>query len=745
MKANEKGRSTAMSVYKPDIDINELFDMRERFIQSNDVNLGTRVLFQDFVQYFDLDRIFVGLKVFSEKDCVPIAEYLSDQTVNLFGDLVQVGGYAKYMNLIIGEHEQNYIKLADTNNYFTSDNYDELLPILSKLGYVQSDKGTPTECLLFCIKAEGSFSYMIMERYGEREKLFSAFERKVMADTYHMLRVRLLQETILERTDNELSMKNVILDNEQMAIYMVDQKEKTILYYNAIFKIITPSIYVGVKYDEIFAGNANLEENYQSELRPNAEILVNYILKTDAGDRVIYLIKKVVPLTLADGREVFVVYVKNTEDYIRQLEGIDLLTSAYSMKGLFSHYQNSIQGKSESDYMLCTFDVSKFKNINDTKGFHAGNTLLQKISTVLRGFIRTQELFCRMSGDQFAVLLQCNSNEEAIARMNGLFAKLEEMREESFSDVGIAYICGIVDVEKDVEINILMDRANIARKTAKGSHTNKIIFFDQSFEDRLSNEAKIESRISAAVENGEFTPYLQPKFNLKTMEICGAEALVRWITPTGMMFPDLFIPLFEKNGFITTLDFIVYKKVMEHIRSCLDKNIKVYPISLNVSRNHIHNKNFATQILALVDEYKIPLELLELEITESVFVEDREVLKFFVDNIKHIKIKVSIDDFGSAYSSLQVLKDIHIDILKIDKGFLDNIGTDTEFRKDELVLKNIIRLAKDLHCKVICEGVETEEQIEVLKGIGCELGQGYVFARPMPIQEYEEKFLRGGK
>ncbi|MFI3175564.1 MAG: EAL domain-containing protein [Bacillota bacterium] len=228
------------------------------------------------------------------------------------------------------------------------------------------------------------------------------------------------------------------------------------------------------------------------------------------------------------------------------------------------------------------------------------------------------------------------------------------------------------------------------------------------------------------------------------MEICGAEALVRWLTPTGMIFPDQFIPLFEKDGFIDTLDFIVYKQVMIHIRDCLDEGLPVYPISLNVSRNHIQNKNFVTQLMELINTYAVPIDLLELEVTESIFIEDRELLKYFIDNIKRPKLKVSIDDFGSAYSSLQLLKDVDIDILKIDKGFLNNIDFSNEhqYTKDEVVLTNIIRLARDLKCKVICEGIETEDQIELLKGIGCEYGQGFVFSRPIPIEEYKELFLK---
>ncbi|MFI3174464.1 MAG: bifunctional diguanylate cyclase/phosphodiesterase [Bacillota bacterium] len=723
-------------------DLRELYKIKRKFVKNENIDEAMGTFMQDIMKYFDFDRVFIGMKASAEKEYIPLVEHLRDAPSNFLGDVLDFAGFIRFTDVKVGENEKEYMKLVDHNNYILDTEYKKISPLLMKMGYVKSLEGVPKESLLFYIHEGESFSFTILERYGEREKLFSLAEREALSDAIDASEAKIKEHTLVERMHNESHMKNAMLKNENMPMCMVEQKSRKVIYYNEIYKQIVPVIHIGAVYDELFSGNEYLGKDYSSELVSNTEHLIRFKNKDVDDDAVIYFIKKVIALTLVDGTEAFMVYIKNTADYIRQLEGVDLLTSAYSEKGFSAHYENAIRNKKEDEYMLCTVDISKFKHINDSKGFSTGNKLLIKIAGVLRKFVRSQELFCRMNGDKFALLLQCNSNDEAKARINSLFDKLEAMRAENFLDVGIIYACGVVSVEKDIEMNLLLDKANVARQSAKGSHKNTISFFDVEMERKLSNEIKIESRIAQAVKDGEFTPYLQPKFNLQTMEICGAEALVRWITPAGMIFPDNFIPLFEKNGFITTLDFIVYKQVMKHIRSCLDRGIKVYPISVNVSRNHIRNKNFTKQIMALVEEYDVPIELLELEITESTFIEDREVLKFFVDNINHIRIKVSIDDFGSAYSSLQVLKDINMDILKIDKGFLDNIGSDREFTKDELVLKNIIFLAKDLNCKVICEGIETQNQIDILKKIGCELGQGYVFAKPMPIEEYEEKYLK---
>ncbi len=455
-----------------------------------------------------------------------------------------------------------------------------------------------------------------------------------------------------------------------------------------------------------------------------------------------YWIKKSVPLTLEGDVDAYLVYAKDAEDYIKQLEGIDVLTSTFSVQG-FSEYYNKTLKDDEKTYYVCTIDIDKFKYINYSLGFSIGNQVLKNISNILGEFLNLPEIYCRINGDKFAMILRCDTKEEVIDKIHDLFLKLDEMQIELFSEVKMKFTCGAKKIEPNYSINRLIDCANSARNSIKGQHKNTVTFFDKTVAEREKEELKIEQRISKAVEDDEFTLYLQPKFKLETNTICGAEALVRWQMEDGMVVPAKFIPLFEKDGFINTLDFIMYKKVMGHIRKCLDQGLTVYPISVNVSRSHIQNKNFIYQIMDLVREYDVPVELLELEVTESMFVEDRKILIDFIDNIKRLGITVSIDDFGTAYSSLQVLKDVDIDVLKIDKGFLDNIDSSSnrKFTKDEAVLKNIINLANDLNYKVICEGIETQEQIDLLLQVGCKYGQGFIFAKPMPVDKYEEKFL----
>ena len=246
-----------------------------------------------------------------------------------------------------------------------------------------------------------------------------------------------------------------------------------------------------------------------------------------------------------------------------------------------------------------------------------------------------------------------------------------------------------------------------------------------------------------ALKHEEFLVYLQPKFDLLSNKVCGAEALVRWKQKNGkMIYPDDFIPIFEKNGFIVNIDLYIYEKIFKKVKEWIDKGIDVVPISLNVSRAHTKNLDFIKKVLNLVDIYNIPVNTIEFELTESIFSTDLNYLNDFIQKIRKNGFKVSIDDFGSAYSSLNLLKEIEVDIIKLDKAFLSNVEDFKNSYKDKVIIESIIKMAKELNLKVVCEGIETEEQKELLKNMGCEVGQGYIFSKPISIYEFEEKFYK---
>lgn len=255
-------------------------------------------------------------------------------------------------------------------------------------------------------------------------------------------------------------------------------------------------------------------------------------------------------------------------------------------------------------------------------------------------------------------------------------------------------------------------------------------------EEKLLLETRIEEEMKRALIDSEFQVYYQPKIDLKTKKVVGAEALIRWIKPDGtMIFPDQFIPVFERNGFIEELDGYVLKEVSKFLMNRVKNKTSVFPISINQSRYLFSNPHYVDNIETIIENTGINGELIELEVTESLYIENHTQLARVVNQLRECNIKFSIDDFGSGYSSLNLLTEISADVLKIDREFLTDSDT-SQVKRD--VIENIVELAHKLNMKVVCEGVETRDQVEFLENILCDVAQGYYYSRPMPVLDFEE-------
>lgn len=389
-------------------------------------------------------------------------------------------------------------------------------------------------------------------------------------------------------------------------------------------------------------------------------------------------------------------------------------------------------------------DVDKFKYINDIWDFSIGNKILCAIADTIKGFLCENEFCCRINDDKFGICLEYINDEQLNTRIEHINKAFVSMQQKYFPTIKITIICGIYVAKVKMNVNDMLDKANFARRHGKGSYKNTFEFYDVSLDDYNDREKQIEKRTQIALEKRQFMPYFQPKFDLITNEICGVEALARWKTEERMIAPFEFIPIFEKNGFITQLDFEIYDQTFEFMQKCMEKGHKFVPVSLNVSRGHISDDTFLDKFLKLMRKYNIPSNLVELELTENLFAEDNEQLKAFICNIRAEGIQVSIDDFGSAYSSLTLLKDIDVDTVKLDKAFIDNIakhGSKDE-QKDKIIIQNIVRMINELGFKTIFEGIEIIEQVDFLKDTGCNYGQGYIFASPISLEEFEQQFLK---
>lgn len=434
---------------------------------------------------------------------------------------------------------------------------------------------------------------------------------------------------------------------------------------------------------------------------------------------------------------------KKNQKKLREMAFIDDITGLWNGNKFKIEANEIVLKKRNKDYALVYMDIDKFKYINDTFGFKNGDILLKLIANMLLKSIKEKEMFARLSADNFIMLLDYETRNKFNQRINSLIKVLNKIKRKDGEYYKLNFKLGIYVIKSDehnLDISKLIDRANIARKSIKHIHECTFAYYDEALKRNLANEIEIENIMEGALYNKQFKVYFQPKYNLETESIIGAEALVRWEHPKkGIIQPIKFIPLFEKNGFIVNLDFYVYEEVFKKMRYWLDNNKNIVPVSVNVSRVHLSTSDFVNEFIKLVKKYNIPPYLIELELTEGIFINDYNNMLNIMKILKKSGFSLSIDDFGSGYSSLNLLKNMPVDILKIDKEFLNE---SKDSKRSSIIIEQVVEMAKKLNIIVICEGVETRNQAEFLKSIGCNTVQGYLFSKPVTIEEYEKMSLK---
>ena len=288
----------------------------------------------------------------------------------------------------------------------------------------------------------------------------------------------------------------------------------------------------------------------------------------------------------------------------------------------------------------------------------------------------------------------------------------------------------------------MLDRASLAKKTAKDHINEKYVFYDDSTLKNVLQDKEIENSMKQALKDEEIKLYFQPKCSFNKDDICSAEVLVRWQNrKRGLLLPNSFIPIFERDGFIIKLDFYVLEKALQTLRAWLDAGLKPCKLSINFSRLHLKDELSLPKIKILLDMYKIPTDLLELEITETAVMNNTPEARKFVEGLHNLGISVAMDDFGSGFSSLNVLKDLPFDTLKIDKEFLRDFGTNP---RTLAILEGIISMSKNMKTCIVAEGVETKEQADFLTSLKCDLAQGFLYYKPMDVEEFEKLLNKNG-
>lgn len=394
----------------------------------------------------------------------------------------------------------------------------------------------------------------------------------------------------------------------------------------------------------------------------------------------------------------------------------------------------------EQQYAYVTFDVDNFKYINEMFGYEYGNQVLIHIAKTMQSFVKSGELYARVSSDNFALLLENNgTKQELTERVKELFRRIIESQDaEKINVSSLSFSCGVYCIEGKMDINTVRANANLARTESKKSMVDEITFYDENLKTQRVEEKELEYEAEGALENKEFLVYFQPKYDVESEKIIGAEALVRWNHPVrGMLSPGLFVPVFENNGFITEVDLYVLDQVCSLIGRWIKSGIPPICISVNLSRVHLYEQDLVTRLTEVVNRHKVPPEFIEFELTESAFYEKTDSLLRIMSEIKEAGFRLSMDDFGSGYSSLNLLRRLPVDVLKLDRVFLEECDEESSETRGKRIVMHVISMAKDLKMEVLAEGVETLDQKEFLQTARCDMIQGYFYARPMPMKEFE--------
>ena len=415
----------------------------------------------------------------------------------------------------------------------------------------------------------------------------------------------------------------------------------------------------------------------------------------------------------------------------------DELTGLLNTKGFDDKCAELLKtAPAEQSCAVVDFDVNFFSQYNASNGLEAGDALLKRIAAELSRCCRDDELFARQEADHFVCLLRGESFSAILERLRREDAAVR--RRMTAHKLLLSY--GAVEVlDRSLSVAELRNQALVAKRTVKGNYERNIAIYDRSLHEAQLQEVEILSGFERALANDEYVIFLQPKIAVATEKLGGAEALVRHIAPDGSVISaGPIIEALESKGFVAKLDFYILGLVCKFLRRCLDEGRRVCPVSSNFSRVHLYDPDFASRVAEIVNGYNIPHELVEIELTESAFLAGKDVLQFTARRLHDFGFQVSVDDFGSGYSSLNMLKDVDVDTIKLDRGFLADFA---ENPRAGTVIEHTLRLAQEMKINCVAEGIESAEQLEFLRRRRCDYVQGYYYSRPLPVVAFVEKYL----
>lgn len=535
--------------------------------------------------------------------------------------------------------------------------------------------------------------------------------------------------------EDEVLYSSYAMDSQKLTYYVIDSETYELQYVSRYATELFPMIARGKKcYEAVMNQKKPCVNCPLSGLTPGAKQFATE-LYSEAFDT--WFTTSVSRIDREDKKQYLLCWTDVTA-FLERVRSKDQLTGTLSYD---KFYGEAIKKLSQHDksYALLYFGIRDFARINDEFGFEIGDMVIKLLANRFMDALSNKELICRIKGDDFIIMVEDKNLEYLKERTYHMCRTTEIFLRTIYPSMNMYCICGMYQITcEDYSISAILDKANKARKKAyqmfSGDHT--FFIYTKEYERQEREELELERDIIEALKTEQFQVYIQPKVFLGTRKIGGGEALVRWVKPDGtVVSPGRFIPLAEKNGMVIEIDNEVYNILFSQMRKWLDEGREVPVISINVSRVHLLDDEFPESFRTLVDSYRIPHELVEVEITESVFFDKVDRMIAMISKIRDMGFIISMDDFGTGYSTLNIMSNLPLDVIKVDGKFFMNTPLD---EKNKTIISAIVNLTKSLDFSIVCEGIETAEQVNYITNEKCDYAQGYYFYKPMPMTEFEK-------
>lgn len=419
-------------------------------------------------------------------------------------------------------------------------------------------------------------------------------------------------------------------------------------------------------------------------------------------------------------------------DLMKKVVVTDNATGIPNTQGLMEFAKQINENAQFSAYHAVQVNIKNFKYINRVISVKRSDEALREYARYIERHVEEDEIFARTSSDNFIGFIKNENIQKFLERI----AVVRIYADTNCNYMELASRAGVYDIQVGDTIGDILTYVETALNQSR-SQNEDVVFFEHVMMEKLFKSKEVLALFPMAISKKQFEVYYQPKVNILNQSLCGCEALVRWIRNGAIVNPMEFIPVLEQEGTICILDFFVFERVCETIKAWTEKGIEPVRVSVNFSRNHLKNPDLSEKIFALIDKYGVDPNYLEIELTEMCGYDNYDRLTRFIKEMRGKGVHISIDDFGTGYSSLNLLTELDVDTVKLDRSY--SVRLENEEEKTKILIHNIVNMVHELGYTVIAEGVERKEQIEFLRGIGCSTVQGYLYDKPLPLEEFEKR------